>query len=88
MLLVRCELLPGGDPSRRRVIGTLQIANITDLAPTSSYWVEAEEAANYLAGTKARVASVQIDGHLRSQSIWTLLHRATAALETAPFTEI
>ena len=88
MLIVRVELLPGGDPARRRVIGSLEIANLSDFAATSSYLVDAEEAANHLAGTAARTATVRIDGHCRAQSVWTLIHRAVAALETAEFVEI
>jgi hypothetical protein len=47
----KVELLPGGGPARRRVIGTLEIANVSDLVETSSYAVEAEEATNHLTGT-------------------------------------
>jgi hypothetical protein len=88
MLIVRVELLPGGDPSRRRVIGLLEIANVSNLSETSSYAVEAEEAANHLTGTPARMASIRIDGHRRAQPVWALIHRAVAALESAEFLEI
>jgi hypothetical protein len=88
MLIVKIELLPGGDAARRRVIATLEISNISDLSDVSSYAVEAEESANPLAGTPARMASVRVDGHVRAQPVWALLHRAADALATADFVDI
>lgn len=39
--MIRCtiELLPGGDESRARVIGCVEIANVSNLAPVSNYSV-------------------------------------------------
>ena len=37
MILVTIQLLPGGDASRAKTIGTIKLANVSGLAPTSNY---------------------------------------------------
>ena len=88
MIVVTIDLVPGGSLPHRRSIGSLYIANFSDLAGVSSYAIDAIEAANPLAGTPARIASCRIDGHIRAQSVWALIARAAAALETADFAEL
>lgn len=88
MLVVNIELVPGGDPSRRRTIASLHIANQSDLADLSSYWVDAVEAANPVSGTPSRMASFRVENHLRAQSVWKLIQRALSTLETAAFVEL
>ncbi|UPJ53410.1 hypothetical protein IVB30_20095 [Bradyrhizobium sp. 200] len=88
MIVVTVELVSGGSEIRRCTIGTLRIANLSDLAPISDYSVDVLEAANPLAGTPARTGSCLIEGHARAQSVWALIGRAIGALESADFVEL
>jgi hypothetical protein len=72
----------------RRTIGTLRIANISDLAEISDYAVDVLEAANPLAGTKPRNASCSVEGHDRRQSIWALIAKAAEAAMKAEYDEL
>jgi hypothetical protein len=88
VIIVNVELVPGGSLPHRRSIGSLHIANVSNLADVSSYAIDAIEVANPLVGTSARITSCRIDGHARAQSVWALIARAVAALETADFVEL
>lgn len=88
MLVVTIDLLPGGNPVRRRTIGSMRIANLSDLADVSDYSVEVMEAANPLTGTPARDGDCRIERHDRRQSIWKLLARAATEAETADYFEL
>jgi hypothetical protein len=83
MIIVTVTIVPGGFMPRRRDIGTLRIANLSDLAPISDYSVDVVEAANPLAGTPARIGECRIERHYRAQSVWALVERAAAAAQTA-----
>jgi hypothetical protein len=88
MISVTVELIPGGYAPLKRTIGTLRIANVSELSPVSDYEVGILEAANPLCGTPARIARIRIEGHERAQSVWVLIARAIAALDTADFVEL
>lgn len=88
MLVVTVDLVPAGRESQRRTIGSLRIANISNLAPVSDYSVDVWEAANPLAGNRARMASCRVEGHARNRSVWALIGQAVAALETAEFVDL
>ena len=88
MISVSVELVPGGYAPLKRTIGTLRIANVSDLSQISDYEVDFLEAANPLCGTPARIARIRVEGHERAQSVWVLIARAIAALDTADFVEL
>lgn len=76
MLDVTVDLVPGGFESHRRTIATMKIANISDLAETSNYRVEATEGRNDLANLPSRRVSFIIERHDRAQSVWDLITKA------------
>ena len=88
MLVVTIDLLPGGNPERRRTIGSMRIANVSDLANISNYSVGVLEGANPLAGTPARNACFEVLNHDRQQSVWALIAKAAAASLTAEYDEM
>jgi len=87
MLCVTVEIVPGGFEPARRVIGSLRISNVSDLAPLSNYCVDVLEAANHLTGSPARVGGCRVEGHDRLQSVWALIERAAAAAQAADLVE-
>jgi hypothetical protein len=88
MIVVTVTIVPGGYEPRRRDIGTLRIGNVSDLAPISDYTVDVIEAANPLAGTPARIGECRIERHYRAQTVWALVERAAAAVQTADLVEL
>jgi hypothetical protein len=72
---------PGRKSGVRRTVGSLRIANRSDLADISDYCVEALKAANPLTGSPPGIASCEVIGHNRRQSIWTLLAKAARRRE-------
>lgn len=76
MLVVKVELWPGGRSAFRRSIGTLHIANDSDLAEVSDYRALAMELANPLTGRPPGIARFQVLGHARRQRVWALMERA------------
>jgi hypothetical protein len=88
MLLVSIELVPGGNPLRRRAIGSLRIANATGLSDVSDYQIEAMQAATPLTGAAAGIGSCEVIGHDRRQSIWCLLAKVAEAAARAEFDEL
>lgn len=85
MLRVTVEIVPGGFEPGRRVVDSLRISNVSDLASISSYEIDVAEAANHLTGMPARVGTCRVEGHDRHQSVWALVERAAAAARTAEF---
>ncbi|WP_426418973.1 hypothetical protein [Bradyrhizobium genosp. A] len=79
MILVTIELLPGGSSTRRRTLATIEIANVSDLAPTSDYRVETFEGRNPLAGVDGRETTVIVRGHDRRRSVLRLVEKAIEA---------
>lgn len=88
MIIITVDLVPGGFQPMRRCIGSMRIANVSDLANISSYAVDVLEAANKLAGTNPRNASCRVEGHDRRQSIWALIARAAEAATKAEYDEL
>jgi hypothetical protein len=88
MIIITVDLVPAGFQPMRRTIGTLRIANISDLAEVSDYAVDFLEAATPLAGTKPRNANCTVERHNRHQSVWALLAKASEAASKADFDEL
>ena len=88
MLIVTVDLVPGGYEPHRRTIGSMRIANLSDLADISDYRVEVVEGANPLTGTKARKAACMVLAHDRKQSVWVLLANASTEIIRAAFVEL
>lgn len=63
MLVVTVEVWPGGRPLERRVIGVLNLANVSELADLSDY-------EGYLDGKR-----VEVKEHKRSDGAWALIRR-------------
>jgi len=85
MIRVTVEILPGGYADRRRTVGLMHIANISDFAPRSDYRVDLAEGDNPHAGTKAFTCTVYVRDHDRNQSVWSLIAAALAAAKGAEF---
>jgi hypothetical protein len=88
MLYVTVEIFPGGYEPARRVIGSLRISNVSDLADVSSYRVDFFETANHLTGSPARTGECSVEGHDRLQSVWALIERAAVAVRTADLADL
>lgn len=72
MMVVTVEVWPGGRVLHRRVIGTLNIGNVSQLADVSDYKC-------VLDGSK----EFKVKGHRRSDGAWALVRKALAAAEEA-----
>ena len=83
MLVISIDLVPGGDESNRRTIGSMRISNLSDLAPISDYKVQVTEASNPLTGTPSRECDCVVRGHNRAQSVWALLAKASQEILNA-----
>jgi hypothetical protein len=88
LLVITIDLVPGGNPELRRTVGSLRIANKSDLADISNYSVKAVQAANPLAGSPAGIRSCEVTGHDRRQGIWALLAKAAEAAARAELDEL
>jgi hypothetical protein len=88
MLVITIDLVPGGYESHRRTIGSMRIANTSNLADVSDYDVDAVEGANPLIGKPERNSTCKILAHDRRQSIWALLSRASAEILRVASTEL
>jgi hypothetical protein len=88
MLVITIDLLPGGYESNRRTIGSMRIANVSNLADVSDYAVDVMEGANPLTGSPAQSASCKVTGHDRRQAVWVLLAKAAEAARRAEFDEL
>lgn len=80
MLVITVDIVPGGYEPLRRTIGSMQIANVSDLADVSDYAVDATESANPLSGTALRNRKCTVRAHNRRQSIWVLLAKASGEI--------
>ncbi|MGY4411763.1 hypothetical protein ACVWW4_003499 [Bradyrhizobium sp. LB7.1] len=71
----------------RRSIGTMHIANASQLADASDYWVFAKQSGNPLTGEPAGVAEFKVRAHARKQPVWALVQRTCEETMTAEWTE-
>lgn len=88
MLIVTVDLVPGGYELHRRTIGSMRIANASNLADVSDYNVDVIESANPLTGAKRRATCCTVLTHDRRQSIWALVARASEEIIKADFVEL
>ena len=88
MLVVTVDLVPGGYESHRRTIGSMRIANVSNLSDLANYAVDVIEGANPLAGTRARNARCTVERHDRRQAVWALLAKAAGEAMRAEFEEL
>ncbi|MCP3471820.1 hypothetical protein NLM33_25130 [Bradyrhizobium sp. CCGUVB1N3] len=88
MLVVTVEIFPGGFETARRTVGTLRIANESNLADVSDYQVVAIRSANPLTDEPAGVAEFRVLGHDRRQAVWKLLQRACEEAIVADWVEL
>lgn len=88
MLVIQIDLVPVGDESRRRPIGSMRIANQSDWSDICDYSVEVIEAANPLTGTRTRSARCTVERHDRRQAVWSLLAKAADEVIRAEFEEL
>lgn len=65
MLVVTVEVWPGGSPLRKRNIGTLTLANVSELAEVSDY-------EGILSASTAQIP-VTVTGHERADGAWKLV---------------
>lgn len=87
MLVVTVDLVPGGYEPHRRTIGSMRIANVSNLSDVSDYDVEGMDGANSLTGKPPRNATCKVLAHDRRQSIWVLLAKASEEMIRADFVE-
>jgi hypothetical protein len=88
MLVITLDLVPGGYESYRHTIGSMRIANLSNLADISDYSVEVMEAANQLTGDPSWNAKCIVLAHDRRQSVWALMARACEEILKAHFVEL
>jgi hypothetical protein len=71
--MITAEIWPGGDKSRKHVIGEIRIANESDLADVSSYSVTAFQTADPDSGAAGWQSEFCIQGHRRTDGAWALV---------------
>lgn len=86
MLVITIDLVPGGDESYRRTIGSMRIANVSNFGGTCDYAVEVMEAANPLTGDPPWNGKCIVLAHDRRQSEWALMARACGEVRKANLT--
>ncbi|MFB9268030.1 hypothetical protein ACFFWD_33690 [Bradyrhizobium erythrophlei] len=82
MLKVTVEILPSGATKSRRTIGRMTIGNISNLADVSDYLVSVTEGANPVAGTPPQARKFIVHHHPRRQSVWKLVARVIADMDS------
>jgi len=87
MLRITVDLHPAGVSVLRRTVGTMTIANVTNLSDVSDYHVNASEGPNPLTGLPAKTCVCKVYRHQRRQSVWALIGAAIAALERANWSD-
>lgn len=73
MLMITAEIWPGGDKSRKHVIGEMRIGNESDLANVSNYSVTTSQAADASSGAAGWQSSIVTNDHRRSDGMWALV---------------
>jgi hypothetical protein len=72
VLVVTIEVWPGGSPLDKRNIGSMTLANVSELAECSDY-------EGFLRGDDINadgVEHVTVEGHFRSRGAWELVRKA------------
>ena len=75
MLVVRVEIWPGGYEPGKREIARMNVGNISDLADTSDYIATLEEYGNERLGIPKSKSTVQVTGHTRRSTVWSLIRK-------------
>lgn len=75
MIVVTIQVLPGGDASRAFAIGATVIANLSGLAPNSSYDCNVATAGSVELGIAPFEKRFTVHGHHRRDGILKLLYR-------------
>jgi hypothetical protein len=88
MLVITIDIVPGGYESFRHNIGSMRIANLSNLMDTSDYSVEVMEAANHLTGDPSWNGKCVVLAHDRRQSVWALIARACEEILKAHFVDL
>jgi hypothetical protein len=88
MLVITIDLVPGGYESYHHIIGSMRIANLSNLGNTSDYSVEVMEAANHLTGDPSWNGKCVVLAHDRRQSVWALMARACEETLKAHFVDL
>lgn len=73
MLVVKLEVWPGGDKSRARRIGQMQISNKSDLTPFSAYTARIVDAKGVVLAT-----GMYVYEHARAAGAWRLVQSVLA----------
>jgi hypothetical protein len=81
VIVATAELIPVAFEARRRVIGSLRKAKVSDAAPIFDYSVDIMEAAKRLAGTLARIGDYWIEQQAMNQLLCGLIAPPVAAVE-------
>ena len=79
MLVVRVEIWPGGHSDRRREIGLLALANVSDLDAESDYVV--------IRSVGQHVDARVVRKHPRASGFWPLIARAASSRASTRVTE-
>lgn len=89
MIVVKVELWPGGDESRKVDLGTAEIANISGLADVSSYSVRLLKGKAYSPnGAGQLYKEGRVDGYPRRDRRWGPWELLALALEATVGTRI
>lgn len=75
MIRVKVEFWPNGDGTRAREIARMNIGNISDLAPDSTYEIWASSDANKFVQPAFEASGMTVT-HRRKDSIWILVAKA------------
>lgn len=78
MLRVTIEMIPGGDERQCRTIGSIEISNVSGLAPVSDY------VATLYGGDGNEQSRCSVSGHARSRGWQVLLVRVLGAFGYKP----
>lgn len=77
MLVVKVELWPHGDRTRKRELGQMTVSNIGGDVERGNYLVQASEHPSDVTGLdKGLNESFVVQNHLRRSSVWALVGRA------------
>jgi hypothetical protein len=88
MLIITIDLVPGGYEFYCETIGSMRIANLSNLGDTCDYSVEVTEAANDLTGDPSWNGKCVVLAHDRRQSVWALMARACEETLKAHFDDL